>query len=136
MVNWFLNNVLWVPGIVLLLLLLLLCVEVFRGAERDLWVILADVDYLGHNLYAIEGMRDTFELDPGLHVHEGFEQWRSAFFNGHVHFYGPIMFDDLRKTFLPINPNTLSMLNKMADIQESIRKGDKTLPLTLINNRR
>ena len=104
-------------------------------AKNELLVIMADVHYLGHELYHIEGMSGTFKKDKGMVSPSGFDPWRSAFMKSDD-YYGPIAFDDINKTFAPINPSDATTLDRIAVAQKQIEAGELKLPVILKSYRR
>jgi hypothetical protein len=99
--------------------------------EKSLVLMMANVSKIQGNKYHIKGLYGTFRIDFSLQLVDGFDPWRSAFMKGSKEYYGPIIFDDENKTFLPVNPNRKKSLYWVSNVNQGVKSGTLGVPFIM-----
>jgi len=117
--------------IVLIFTVVLMLIIQYGKPDITLAILMARVTKIRGNKYTIEGLYGVYHLDYSLQLYEGFDVWRSAFMRGSKEYYGPIIFDDENKTFLPVNPNQKKSLYWVSDINQGVKSGVLKTPFVM-----
>lgn len=111
---------------VLLFLLVLLVARVHKSSNRNLLLMFVSVERDRYDRFIISRIRGRkFKLDKSLKVPDGYDEWKSAFSRGYDFYDGPIVFDDVYKSFLPINPSTVKALNEVSYVKKLFTESDQ-----------